>query len=174
MEEVTTAEPATTTKVVVEEATTAEPTTTTEVVIEEATATEPTMATEVVIEEEAKMAEDQDTLAIESIVENLNNQTRDLVLWSPRAAGQVGAKSSDHRAKKEVMEDVPLGPQRGVVFYMNNEEEDIEDSFDLFPDFIGPSTVGSSSFRSRDRVPHPKDIPNRGHIFDDECLQRIW
>ena len=32
----------------------------------------------------------------------------------------------------------------------------------------------SSAIRSRDRVPHPKDIPNRGEIFDNERLEKIW
>ena len=85
-------------------------------------------------------------------------------------------ESSDHRARKKAVEDIPPSPQGGVISSANNEEEKekVEDSFDLFPGFFEPPTIGSSSFRSRDRDPHPKDIPNRGHIFGDERLQRIF
>ena len=90
------------------------------------------MTTSVVIEEEAKTVEGQDALAIESIVENLNNQTRDLVLRSPEASDQDGGGTFDHRAGKEVVEDVPLGPQGGVTPAADNDEEDDKDFFDLF------------------------------------------
>lgn len=159
--------------VAMEEVTAAEPTTTIEVVVEEAIVAEPTTTTEVVVEAATKTAEDQDALAVESIVENLNNQTSDLVLRSPGAAGPAGAGSFDRCAGKEVVEDVLPGPQGGVTSFINNKE-DVEGSFDLFPYFFEPSVIGSSSFRSRDRVPCPKDIPNTRHIFNDGRLQRIW
>lgn len=34
--------------------------------------------------------------------------------------------------------------------------------------------MGSRAFRSHDRVSHPKDIPNRGNVFDDERLEKVW
>ena len=47
--------------------------------------------------------------------------------------------------------------------------------FDHSLGFFAPATVvGSRAFRSRDRVPHPNDIPNRGDVFDDERLERVW
>lgn len=37
-----------------------------------------------------------------------------------------------------------------------------------------PEVLGSCAFRSRDRVPHPKGIPNRGNVFNDERLEQVW
>lgn len=34
--------------------------------------------------------------------------------------------------------------------------------------------MGSSIFRSHNQVPHPKYIPNRENIFDDERLEKVW
>ena len=86
------------------------------------------------------------------------------------ASGQ-GGDVSDHRAGTEIVADVPSGSQREAVV---TESED-EEYFNFCPDFFGPaSIVGSSAFKSRDRVPHPNDIPNRGQIFDNERLEKVW
>ena len=86
-------------------------------------------------------------------------------------SGQSGGGISDHRAGKEIITDVPPGPQGGTAI----TEEEEEEYNNFFSEFFGPaSVVGSSAFRSRDRVPHPKDIPNRGNVFDDERLKKVW
>ena len=86
------------------------------------------------------------------------------------SSGQGGG-SSDHRAGKGVVADVPSGGQ-GKAAATESEEEEY---FNFCSEFFGPaSIVGSSAFKSRDRVPHPKDIPNRGEIFDDERLEKVW
>ena len=85
-------------------------------------------------------------------------------------SGQGGG-ASDHRAGKEVVVDVPPGPQEEAAVTESEEEE----YFNFCSDFFGPDfIVESSAIRSRDRVPHPKDIPNRGEIFDNERLEKIW
>ena len=84
------------------------------------------------------------------------------------ASGQSDG-SLGHRARKEVVVDVPPGPQGGAGVTESEDEEYVN----FFSEFFGPaSIVGSSAFRSRNRVPHPKDIPNRGNIFDDERLEK--
>nr|CCI55290.1 PH01B001G05.13 [Phyllostachys edulis] len=82
-----------------------------------------------------------------------------------------GGGASDHRAGKEVVVDVPPGPQEEDAATESEEDE----YFNFCSDFFGPaSIVESSAIRSRDQVPHPKDIPNRGEIFDNERLEKIW
>lgn len=86
------------------------------------------------------------------------------------ASGQDGG-GSVHRAGKEIVADVPPGTQRETEVTESEEEE----YFNFCADFFGPaSIVGSSAFRSRDRVPHPNDIPNRGDTFDNERLEKVW
>ena len=86
------------------------------------------------------------------------------------SSGQGGG-SSNHCAGKGVAADVPSGGQ-GKAAATESEEEEY---FNFCSEFFGPaSIVGSSAFKSRDRVPHPKDIPNRGDIFNDERLEKVW
>lgn len=86
------------------------------------------------------------------------------------ASGQDGG-GPVHRAGKEIVADVPTGTQRETEV---TESED-EEYFNFCADFFGPaSIVGSSAFKSRDRVPHPNDIPNRGDTFDNKRLEKIW
>lgn len=86
------------------------------------------------------------------------------------ASGQGGDVPS-HRVGKEVVADVPSDLQREAAV---TESED-EEYFNFCTDFFGPaSIVGSSAFRSRNWVPHPKDIPNRGEIFDNKRLEKVW
>ena len=82
-----------------------------------------------------------------------------------------GGGSSDHRAGKEVIEDaLPSSRQEAAATEVEEEE-----NFIFGSDFFGPaSPVGSSAIRSRDRVPHPKDIPTSGDIFDDGRLEKVW
>ncbi|MBJ4058713.1 hypothetical protein JGD43_25680, partial [Salmonella enterica subsp. enterica serovar Goldcoast] len=71
----------------------------------------------------------------------------------------------------EIVEDVLPGTQGEVAAAELGDEE----YFNFCSDFFGPaSIVGSAAFRSRDRVPHPNDIPNRGRIFDNERLEKVW
>lgn len=121
----------------------AEAVTTTEVVMEpEATAT-----TGVDVETEVKTAPD----AAEA---------------STQGDGLLG-----HRTGKEVVVDVPPGPQEGAGV---TESED-EEYANFSSEFFGPSSViGSSALRSRARVPHPNDIPDRGDVFDDKRLEKLW
>ena len=87
-----------------------------------------------------------------------------------KASGQDGG-GSVHRAGKEIATGISSGTQRDSAI---TEPED-EEYFNFCADFFGPaSIVGSSAFRSRDRVPHPNDIPNRGDTFDNERLEKIW
>ena len=81
-----------------------------------------------------------------------------------------------HRVGKEVVVDVPPGPQEGAANAARVEEEEEEcDFFDHSFGFFGPPTiVRSRAFRSCARVPHPKDIPNRGDVFDDKRLEKVW
>ena len=100
--------------------------------------------------------------------------TTEVVVETAEAAVEAygqGGGASEHRVGKEVVADVPPGPQ-GEAAVAETEDEDY---FNFYSDFFGPaSIVGSSDFRSRDRVPHPNDIPNRGEIFDNERLKKIW
>ena len=81
-----------------------------------------------------------------------------------------------HRAGKEVVVDIPPGPQGGEAADAANVEEEGECEFfdHSFGFFVPPSIVGSRAFRSLARVPHPKDISNRGDVFDDERLEKVW
>ena len=108
-------------------------------VVEEVVASEMvTTTTEVVVETEVETAE----AAVE-------------------ASGQGGG-ASDHRAGKEVIVDVTPGPREEAVVTESEEEE----YFNFCSDFFGPAFIAeSSAIRSRNRVPHPKDIPNRGEFF---------
>ena len=50
-----------------------------------------------------------------------------------------------------------------------------EENFNFCSDFFSPvPPVGPSAIRSCDRVPHPKDIPTSGDIFDDGRLESVW
>ena len=85
-------------------------------------------------------------------------------------SGQGGG-SSDHRAGKEIVEDVPPSPRKEAAASESEEEED----FNFCSDFCSPAPpMGSSVSRSRGRVPHPKDIPTSVDIFDDGRLERVW
>lgn len=90
------------------------------------------------------------------------------------ASGQ-GDGSLVHHAGKEVVEDISPDSQEGAADEAGVEEEEecrfFEHSFRFFDP---PTIVGSRAFRSLARVPHPKDIPNRGNVFDDECLEKVW
>ena len=82
-----------------------------------------------------------------------------------------GGESSDHRAGKEVIEDVPPSSRQEAAATEVEEEE----NFIFSSDFFSPaSPVGSSAIRSRDRVPHPKNILVSGEIFDDSRLEKVW
>ena len=81
-----------------------------------------------------------------------------------------GGGSSDHRAGKEVVEDAPPSSRQEAAAELEEEE-----NFNFGSGFFSPaSPVGSSAIRSRDRVPHPKDIPTSGDIFDDSRLEKVW
>ena len=79
--------------------------------------------------------------------------------------------SSDHRAGKEVIEDVPPSSRQEAADIELEEEEIFNFGFDSFSP---ASPVGSSAPRFRDRVPHPKDIPVSRSIFDHERLEKVW
>ena len=112
------------------------------------------------------MATEVDTTTTEAVVETVAETAEAAAETSSHDGG-----ASDHRAGKEVVVDVPPGP-RGEVAVTESEEEEY---FNFYSDFFGPaSIVESSAVRSRDRVPHPKDIPNSGEIFDDERLEKVW
>lgn len=86
-----------------------------------------------------------------------------------------GGKTSIHRAGKEVAAVDPRSSQGQATSAATSEGEEEFELFDRTFGFFAPATVvGSRAFRSRDRVPHPKDIPNRGDVFDDERLERVW
>nr|ADB85302.1 hypothetical protein [Phyllostachys edulis] len=120
-------------------------------VVEGAVVVEAATTTEVVVKPEAKMAK-----------------------VATEASGH-GGEAFDHRAEKEVVVDVPSSPQGQAADAAITEEEEGSDFFDCSFGFFGPaSVVGSRAFRSHDRVPHPKDIPNRGNVFDDERLEMVW
>lgn len=100
--------------------------------------------------------------------------TTEVVVETAEAAAEAsgqGGDVPDHLAGKEIVADVPPGTQRETAV---TESED-EEYFNFCADFFGPaSIVGSSAFRSRDRVPQPKDIPNKGETFDNERLEKVW
>ena len=85
-----------------------------------------------------------------------------------------GGGSSIHCAGKEIAADVPPGPQREAVVAEEEEGEELDFFTHPFGFFSPATVVGSRAFRSRDRVPHPEDIPNRGIVFDDERLEKVW
>ena len=100
--------------------------------------------------------------------------TSEMVVGAAEAAVEASAHGGDvvvHRAGKEIVEDVPPGTE-GEVAAAGSEDEEY---FNFCSDFFGPaSVVGTAAFRSRDRVPHPNDIPNRGRTFDNERLEKVW
>ena len=80
-------------------------------------------------------------------------------------------KALGHRAGKEAVADVSLGPQGGAGVTESEGEEYANFSSELF----GPSSiVGSSALRPRARVPHPKNILDGGDIFNDARLEEVW
>lgn len=88
---------------------------------EEMVAIDPVVTTQaveppVVVEAEMKTVEDQATMKIESTDEDINAWTGDLTLQSPRVGDSTTTASSDHHARKEVIEEIPLGPQGEVSF----------------------------------------------------------
>ena len=86
-------------------------------------------------------------------------------------ASDQGDGLSGHRVGKEVVVDIPLGPQEGAGV---TEPED-EEYTNFVSDFFGPSfIVGSSTLRPRACVPHPKNIPDGGDVFDDARLEEVW
>ena len=90
--------------------------------------------------------------------------------FATEISGQGGG-SSDHRAGKEIVEDVPPSPRKEAAASESEEDE----TFNFCSDFFSPAPpVGSSASRSCDRVPHPKDIPTSGDIFDDGRLESVW
>ena len=127
-------------------------------VVEEVVAAEATMTTRAVVTAEA-------TTTTGVVVEAEAKETHDVAEASGQGSGSLG-----HRSGKEIAIDVPPGPQGVVV-----TESDGEDYVNFFSEFFSSaSIVGTSAFRSRNRAPHPKDLPNRGNIFDDECLEKVW
>ena len=90
---------------------------------------------------------------------------------SVAAASCRGGESSDHRAGKKVIEDVPPSSRQEAAD-IELEEEEI---YNFGSDFFSPaSPVGSSAVRFRGRVPHPRDIPTSVDIFDDGRLENVW
>lgn len=90
-------------------------------------------------------------------------------------ASSHGGEALDRRTGKEIIVDDPPSSQGQASDTATTEEEEGSDFFDHSFGFFVPTTiVGSRAFRSRARVPHPKDIPNRGDIFDDERLEKVW
>ena len=143
-------------------------TTTTEVVAEttEVAAT----TTEVVAATTGTVATTTDVVATTT---DVVATTSEMVVETAEAAMEASGHGGDvvHRAGKEIIEDVPPGTQ-GEVAAAESEDEEY---FNFCPDFFGPaSVVGTAAFRSRDRVPHPNDIPNRGRTFDNERLEKVW
>ena len=100
--------------------------------------------------------------------------TSEMVVETAEAAVEASGQSGDvivHRSGKEIAEDPFPGAQGEVAAAESGDEE----YFNFCPDFFGPvSIVGSAAFKSRDRVPHPNDIPNRGRVFDNERLEKVW
>ena len=144
-------------------------TTTTEVVAETAVATATTSevaatTTEVVAATTEIVATTTDVVAT----------TSEMVVETAEAAVEASCQSDDivvHRTGKEIVEDPLPGAQGEAAAAESGGEE----YFDFCSDFFGPaSIVGSAAFRSRDRVPHPNDIPNRGRTFDNERLEKVW
>lgn len=117
----------------------------------------------VVMETVAKMAEDSTTLMIESALEDVNVQTREMTLRSPEVVDQVVAEGSGqgHHDGGGATRAEPSNSQgTNSSSFDEEEEEEEEEEFDLFfPEFFCVPEVRTSSHRSRDRVPHPKDIP---------------
>ena len=86
-----------------------------------------------------------------------------------------GGEISSHHTGKEVAADDPLSFQGQATDAATSEGEEEFELFDHSLGFFAPATVvDSRAFKSRDHVPHPKDIPNRGNVFDDERLERVW
>ena len=145
--------PAALSSVVEETATGVATTTTTVSVVEEVVAAQATMTTE-------EVAGSTVVPPVEVVVPAKATMTTEVVTEAEAKTANDAAEASRQGGEKEVIADVPSGSQGKTADTVITEEEEKE-YLNFFSEFFRPvSIVGSSVFRSHNRVPHPKDIPN--------------